>query len=151
MHAMHVIVRAAGALSVLAAAVMLAACASEVKVEGSQHVGLACVDDSPACISHRQSALRQMMGDSKRTWVKEAPTAHAYATGVRLFAFKSKKKELSCEELAAGRREADGAPGALRANGGHGLTPAQISRGIMFAAEVSRELGNEMGRRCKRA
>jgi hypothetical protein len=151
MHSKHVAVRAASAFAVLAVAVTICACASTDAIEPGQHAGLACVDDSPACISHRQAALRQMVGDSKRSWVREPATPVAYATGVRLFAFKSKKKELSCDELAVGRREADGAPGALRGPGGKGLTPAQVSRGVMFAAEVSRELGNEMGRRCKKA
>jgi hypothetical protein len=30
-----------------------------------------------------------------------------------------------------------------------GLTPAQISRGIILAQDVSKELGNEFGRRCR--
>jgi hypothetical protein len=150
MQSKHVVVRAQGALAILALAMMLGACASSETIEPSHHVGLACVDDSPACISHRQAALRQMVGDSKRSWVKEPANPAAYATGVRLFAFKSKKKELTCDELAHGRREAEGAPAALRSPG-TGLTPAQVSRGIMFAGEVARELGNEMGRRCKKA
>lgn len=81
--------------------------------------------------------------------MKEQPSPEAYASGVRLFAMKTKKKELSCDELARGRQEADGAPSSLRSTSK--LTPAQVSRGVMFASEVSRELTNEMGRRCKRA
>ena len=69
--------------------------------------------------------------------------------GGRLFAFKNKKKDLSCEELAHGRKEADAAPAALRSNG-TGLTPAQVSRGAMLAHDVGRELGNEYNRRCKK-
>ena len=65
------------------------------------------------------------------------------------FAFKNKKKDLSCEELAHGRKEADAAPAALRSNG-TGLTPAQVSRGAMLAHDVGRELGNEYNRRCKK-
>ena len=68
---------------------------------------------------------------------------------MRLFAFKAKKRELTCEELAHGRRE-DGAAGALKVAGA-GLTPAQVSRGTMLAAEVSRELRNELGRRCRKS
>jgi hypothetical protein len=66
-----------------------------------------------------------------------------------LFAFRSKKGEMSCEELALARREADGAPKALK--GAQGLSPAQISRASMFAGEVGRELGTEMKRRRCRA
>ena len=67
---------------------------------------------------------------------------------MRLFAFRSRKKELTCEELALGRREADSVPKALR--GSKDLSPAQISRANLFAAEVSKELAAEMrSRRCK--
>ncbi len=111
--------------------------------------GLGCVDDSRQCIDQRQAALRSMMADRDRRWVREPATPSAYASGVRLFAFKSRKKDLSCEELAHGRKEADAGPAILRGPGGAGLTPAQVSRGAMLAAEVSRELGVEMARRCR--
>ena len=112
--------------------------------------GFSCVDDSLECINRRQTLLRQLTSDNSRSWMKEAPTPEAYASGVRLFAMKTKKKDMTCEELTRGRQEADGAPASLRGAGGSKLTPAQVSRGAMFAAEVSRELNNEMGRRCKR-
>jgi hypothetical protein len=64
---------------------------------------------------------------------------------VRLFAFRVSKAELSCEELAHGRREAEAAPKAVK---GHpGLSPAQVSRTTMFAGEVQRELAAELKRR----
>ena len=67
---------------------------------------------------------------------------------MRLFAFRSAKAELTCEELAHGRKEAEGAPKALK--GGQGLSPAQISRASLFAAEVNKELAAEMKkRRCR--
>jgi hypothetical protein len=67
---------------------------------------------------------------------------------VRLFAYRSKKSELTCEELAHGRREAEAAPKSLRST--QGLSPAQISRAMMFAAEVNKELSAEMRkRRCR--
>jgi hypothetical protein len=106
-----------------------------------------CVDDSPACIERRSAALKEMMGDKKRTWVREPANAHSYAAGVRLFAFKSRKRELTCDELAHGKREADGAPEALRGPDSGGLTPAQKSRGTLLATEVSKELATEMRRR----
>jgi hypothetical protein len=106
-----------------------------------------CVDDTPACVERRGAALKAMMSDKKRSWVKEPTNAHAYAAGVRLFAFKSRKRELSCEELAHGKREADAAPAALNGPDSGGLSPAQKSRGTMLAAEVSRELAIEMRRR----
>lgn len=108
-----------------------------------------CNDDSPACIAHRQSALRAMLSDRERRWVKQPANADAYASGVRLFAFKSRKKDLSCDELVSGRREAEAGPAVLRGPAGRHLTPAQVSRGVILAGEVSRELGNEMQRRCR--
>ena len=109
-----------------------------------------CVDDSPACVERRSAALKEMMADKKRTWVREPANAHSYAAGVRLFAFKSRKRELTCDELAHGKREADGAPAVLRGPDSGGLTPAQKSRGTLLAAEVSKELAAEMRRRgCK--
>lgn len=136
---------------VLAAACLISACAtSDPPVELSKP-GYACVDDSIECINRRQGLLRQLQADQSRSWMKEQPTPEAYASGVRLFAMKTKKKDLSCAELALGRQEADRGPATLRGPGGAKLTPAQVSRGVMFAGEVSRELGNEMGRRCKRA
>ena len=115
----------------------------------STRAGLGCVDDSFECISQRKATLQAMVNDPARKWVKEPPSPAAYASGVRLFAFKTKKKELSCDELAHARKEADGAPASLRSNG-TGLTAAQVSRGAMLAHEVGRELGNEYNRRCKK-
>ncbi len=111
--------------------------------------GLYCVDDSQGCISERGAALNQMLADQKRTWVRQpAPTA-SYASGVRLFAFKQRKRDLSCDELAIGRKEADAGPQILRGPDGKGLTISQVSRGVMLSQEVSRELNTEMKKRCK--
>ena len=78
-----------------------------------QRAGLSCVDDSPECVDQRQATLKSMLADEDRKWVKEPATPQAHASGVRLFAFRSRKKELSCEELAhrppRGRRRAQGA------------------------------------------
>jgi hypothetical protein len=125
----------------------LAACTGMLD-PGDSKAGLSCVDDSPECVEQRQIALKSMLADKSRMWVKEPATPHAHASGVRLFAFRSKKAELTCEELALGRTEAEGAPKALK--GAQGLSPAQISRASMFAAEVNRELVAEIKkRRCR--
>ena len=106
-----------------------------------------CVDDSPPCVEARGAALKQMLADPKRSWVREPASAHSYAAGVRLFAFRSRKRELTCDELAHGKREADAAPASLNGPHSGGLSPAQKSRGTMLAAEVSKELAAEMRRR----
>jgi hypothetical protein len=134
----------------LAGMAMLGACATSDPPPQLVKAGYACVDDSIECINRRQSLLRELTADKNRMWLREQPSPEAYASGVRMFALKSKKKELSCDELNRGRIEADGAPSSLRAAGNR-LTPAQVSRGQMFAAEVGRELGGEFTRRCKHA
>lgn len=131
-------------------AASLAGCASADPPPTLPQAGLNCVDDSKHCIGQREKVFDSLMADKSRTWVKQPAHPAAYASGVRLFALSKKRKDLSCEELDHGRREADGAPQALRGPGGNGLTPAQVSRGIMLATEVSRELSREFNRRCKR-
>jgi len=117
---------------------------------GDTRAGLSCIDDSPECIDRRQTTLKAFLADKDHTWVKEPATLQAHASGVRLFAFRSKKKELSCEQLAHGRHEADAAPKVLRGPDGKTLSTAQVSRATLFAAEVSKELAAEMrARRCK--
>jgi len=116
----------------------------------NDRAGLSCIDDSPDCVGQRQATLKSMLGDQDRKWVREPTTAQAHASGVRLFAFRSQKKELSCEQLAVGRREADSVPKALKGPEGKSMSPAQVSRTNMLAAEVGRELAAEMrARRCK--
>lgn len=141
----------------MAAAILAAACAWQLSGcaigQGpavQTRVGLACVDDSQECIRQRQATLKSMLDDPSRSWVRESPTPEAYASGVRLFAYKTKKKELSCEELARGKLEADTARPSLNSAGSR-LTHAQVARGAMLATEISRELQNEMSRRCKKA
>jgi hypothetical protein len=134
------------ALMLILAPVQFAGCSGN---ETAPSAGLTCVDDSEDCVNRRQRTLRYLIEDKDRAWVKAQPPAEAYASGVRLFALKSKKKELSCEELSHGRSEADRAPSVLRGPQGANLTPAQISRGVMLAGEVSRELGAEMRKRCR--
>jgi hypothetical protein len=129
------------------AAVALTACGGSEY--GGPSSGLTCVDDSPDCVSRRQRTLRYLVEDNDRTWVKAHAPPAAYASGVRLFALKRKKTELTCDELAHGHNEAQKAPGILRGPGGSGLTPAQISRGVILASEVARELSAEIKRRCK--
>ena len=90
------------------------------------------------------------MADKSRAWVKQPAAPEAYASGVRLFALSKRRKELSCEELVMGKREADGAPSALRGSGGSRLTPAQVSRGVMLAGDVGRELAKEINKRCSK-
>lgn len=134
--------------AIVAGCLAVAGCAGNSVSIGSPMAGLNCVDDSPSCISQRQATLRYMTNDPTRAWVRQTPTAHAYASGVRLFAFKKKKTELSCAELKIGKHEAEAAPRILKSAAGSSLSPAQVHRGTLLAAEVARELRRELGRRC---
>ena len=133
---------------VAALGLALAGCSTVPPPEIGPWTEVKCVDDSPGCVAQRQTQLKAMLADRERRWVAHPATPDAYAGGVRLFAFKTRKKELSCAELAAGRREADAGPAVLRGPGGRHLTPAQVSRGAMLSTEISRELQGEMRRRC---
>lgn len=137
-------------VGLLALGACLGACAMGGGPEIGARAGLGCVDDSPECISRRQATLRHMVDDRSRSWINESPTPEAYASGVRLFAYKTKKKELTCDELKRGKLEADTARASLTSLGNR-LTPAQVSRSVMLAAEVGRELQNEINRRCRRS
>ncbi len=139
--------RAVAVAGVLALATAIAGCGGEIAPDVTIKAEGGCVDDSVACIAKRQATLRGMLADRERKWVREPAGANAYAGGVRLFAFKTRKKDLTCPELAAGRREADAGPALLRGPAGKHLTPAQVSRGVMLSTEVSRELAGEHKRR----
>ncbi|MEZ5853241.1 MAG: hypothetical protein R3D67_00295 [Hyphomicrobiaceae bacterium] len=141
---------ALGVLGLLTGAAMaLAGCSAGTEFQSEVRPHVRCVDDSPGCVSQRQAALKAMLADPKHRWVHDHADADAYATGVRLFAFKTRKRELSCTDLKKGRHEAEAGAGTLRGPGGRHLTPAQVSRGVMFAGEVSRELAKELRRRCR--
>lgn len=135
------------AIAVVTLCLLLPACSG---LSSDDRAGLSCIDDSPECVGARQATLKSMLDDQDRKWIKEGGSPQAHVSGVRLFAFRSRKKDLSCEELAIGRREADSVPKTLRGPEGKGMSPAQIARANMFAAEVSKELAAEMRtRRCK--
>lgn len=140
--------RRAATWTLVVGSLTLGACAIGASPEIESRAGLGCVDDSAECVRRRQATLRNMVDDKSRSWINESPTPEAYASGVRLFAYKSKKKELSCDELKRGKLEADTARTSLQSVGTR-LTPAQVSRSVMLAGEVGRELQNEINRRCK--
>src|SRR5215467_15895533 len=138
------------AIAVLATWALVAVGCSGLFGPDEGRIGVACLDDSPECVEQRQIVLKSMIADKERKWVRQPASPQAHASGVRLFAFRSQKKELSCEELAIGRREADSVPKALKGPEGKSMSPAQVSRTNMLAAEVAKELAAEMrARRCK--
>ncbi len=141
--------RLAAVAGLAAVAALLTGCSGTIVENEAPAADYGCIDDSKQCIDQRQAVLRQLVADKSRKWIKEPATTGSYATGVRMFAFKTEKQRLTCDELAAGRREADAAPGALRGPSAKNLPPAIVSRGVMFAGEVSKELAKEAQRRCR--
>lgn len=134
-----------GATSALA----LAGCSNSAPPPLDPSAGLTCVDDSAHCIRTRVASVKALSADRQRSWLRQRPTPKAYASGVRLFALRNNKGNLSCAELAHARKEASGAHAALRTPGA-GLSPAQISRATMLAQEVRRDLTREYRRRCRK-
>ncbi len=147
---MSAVMRPLAVCAVLLLGGVLAACSGgsvEPSLPVAQNYG--CIDDSKQCIDQRQATLRSLQADRTRSWVRQPASVGSYASGVRLFAFKTEKQRLSCDELAVGRREADLAPGVLRGPQAQGIQLAIVARGLMFAGEVSKELGKEAQRRCR--
>ncbi len=134
--------------AVLCTTLALCGCTGGGATIGDPSLGLSCVDDTPLCVKHRQAALKSLVSSPDKSWINQPATPKAYASGVRLFAFKQRKSQLSCAELKTGRTEAQNAPKVLSGAGARGLSPAQVSRGKMLAGEVGRELGREIKRRC---
>lgn len=132
-----------------AAVAGLAACSGGEGGAAGPQLGLSCVDDSAHCISQRGKVFDSYMADKSRSFVRQPATADSYASGVRLFALTKRRKELTCDELAHAKREADAGPSVLRGNAGR-LTPAQVARGVILANEVSRDIGREQAKRCRK-
>lgn len=136
-------------IAALATCFQLAGCAGAPDPAFAQQRGLKCVDDSNVCISQRKMVFDSYMADKSRAWIKQPAGPHEYASGVRLMAYSKMRKDLSCEQLAHAKEEADRGPASLSGGSYVGLTTAQVARGAMLAREVSRELANEMARRCR--
>lgn len=137
----------------LAACLVLAGCVAGFSGGSpSANAGLNCVDDSKHCLAQRKQALTQIMDDKQMHWINAPATAKSDASGVRLFAYMKKRKQLSCTQLRIGHAEAVGARQRLRQAAGSGLTPAQISRGAILGDEVAQTLRKEMRRKgCRKA
>ncbi len=136
----------------LTALISLSGCANgSLGVASPRGVGVNCVDDSEFCLAERRQALKEIMADKSMNWVDEKPTARSDASGVRLFAFKQRKRQLNCRQLGIGYREATSASGRLRSANSPALTPDLVSRGVILSDEVAKELQRELKRRRCRA
>ena len=146
---LRALLRSAAGIGLPLAMLATPGCAlNERPLETSLGSDLSCVDDSSRCLAARQRALKALMADDRRAWLRQRPSASAYASGVRLFAMKKGMGGYTCQELAMAASEARAAPGVLRGPEGRHLTPGQISRGAMLGDEVARDLAREQKKRC---
>ena len=126
----------------------LAACSSAEPEIQQPHSAAGCVDDSKRCIELRGQALKAMMADTKRGWVTRPETPAAYATGVKLFAYRGKKTELSCAELAHGREETRNLPQTLKPGSLPGMNDSRLAQVRDLSGQVNKELAREFDRAC---
>lgn len=115
--------------------------------------GLACVDDSKDYMDEAPGDARAACSPTrKKPAVKDTRDSASACFGRSLASpYRTQKKDLNCDELAAGRREADSRMARAAGPDAKGLSPLGVPRASMFAAEVSKELtAEECGaRRCK--
>ena len=107
-----------------------------------------CVDDSKVCIDKRMSSLKTMVSDPKRTWVYQQESPASYATGVKLFAYRATKGQLSCAELAHGRQETQTAAVSLKSGAVPGMNDSRLAQVRDLSTQVNREIGREFERVC---
>lgn len=112
-------------------------------------VGEECQPGDKAC---EERLIAFLAADPQRNWIKKAPSAYDFATGVRVLAFRVLQPELTCEELSKGVAEADAiisgrigtnAPQSEEWASSHKLKGVQL-----LATVIKAELETEMKRRC---
>ena len=118
-------------------------------LETSNNPAAGCVDDSKHCIDKRMSTLKVMVADQKRTWVYQQESPASYATGVKLFAYRATKAQLTCGELSHGRQETADAALSLKSGSVPGMNDSRLAQVRDMSAQVSKELGREFDKVCK--
>lgn len=138
--------RAASLVALLAAS-LLAAC-SGTEPPPPPNAAAGCVDDSKHCIEMRGQALKAMLADSKRAWVTKPETPAAYATGVKLFAYRGTRDKMTCAELAHGREETRSMPQTLKPGSVPGMNDSRLAQVRDMSGQVNKELSKEFDRAC---
>lgn len=98
-----------------------------------------CLDDSGACVASRSAAFKELVDDKQHAWVNRPASRSLHASGVRMFAFKATKGQLTCAQLTAGINEASSVPGAL-AGSMPGVSKDRITQAKALAEETRGEL-----------
>jgi hypothetical protein len=129
---------------------LLCACSGPVgEAPSTANPAAGCVDDSKHCIEKRQAALKSMLADPKRAWVRAPESPAGYATGVKFFAYRQVKGQLTCAELAHGREETRLVVGALKQGSVPGANDSRIAQVKDMAGQLNKELAREFDRVCK--
>ena len=113
----------------------LAGC-SGMTTAGNEQI---CLDDSGDCIASRTAAYNEMVADKQHAWVNRPASRSLHASGIRMFAFKATKAQLTCAQLTAGINEASSVRGAL-AGSMQGVSADRISQAKALADETRAEL-----------
>jgi hypothetical protein len=91
--------------------------------------------------------LKSMIDDPDRAWIgrREPPTT--FVSGVRLFAYRALRTNLTCPELRSALQEIDAASRTFNA-AVPGVAPEQATRVKALCVQVRAELGAENAARC---
>lgn len=105
--------------------------------------------DEAACsgVDGCADVLRRMVEDPHRRWITRPASPAALASGVRLFAYRSLRHQLTCAELASGEAEIDAAARTF-ATPVPSLQLEQIERVRVLIQAVGTELRSESAARC---
>lgn len=137
-------------IAALACVLLAAACAPISSApEASNNPAAGCVDDSKHCIDKRMSTLKTMVSDQRRSWVYQQESPASYATGVKLFAYRATKAQLTCAELSHGRKETADAALSLKSGSVPGMNDSRLAQVRDMSSQVSKELGREFDKACK--
>jgi hypothetical protein len=91
--------------------------------------------------------LKALVDDPQLSWIGTPQSAAEYAQGIRLFAYRALKSQLSCNELATALAEI-AAQTAVYRRPVVGVTADQVRRVRMLSEEVAHELKVERASRC---
>lgn len=140
---------ASKAIIALAGVALVSACTPISAPETSTNPAAGCVDDTKHCVDMRMSTLKVMVSDQKRGWVYQQESPASYATGVKLFAYRATKAQLTCAELSHGRTETADAALTLKSGSVPGMNDSRLAQVRDMSTQVSKELGREYDRVCK--
>jgi len=91
--------------------------------------------------------LRALVENSDRSWMRRAETPAEVLTGVRIFAYRALRAQLTCGELGVALAQLAGVPTKLRTPP-PGSRPQEVASATRLAAEVHEELSAERETRC---